>query len=87
MSGKPWFKPKRYGYGAGLPIAWQGWVVLIVYLAVTVGAAPVAVSLFPNVEIAAALFTGVIMVASVVLLIICARKTEGGWHWRWGKRD
>ncbi len=19
-----WFAPKRYGYGAGLPIAWQG---------------------------------------------------------------
>ena len=22
---KPWFAPKRFGYGAGLPIAWQGW--------------------------------------------------------------
>ncbi len=29
-----WFAPKRYGYGAGLPIAWQGWVLTIGYLAV-----------------------------------------------------
>ena len=29
-----WFAPKRFGYGAGLPIAWQGWAVLVAYLAV-----------------------------------------------------
>ncbi len=25
---KAWFTPKRYGYGAGLPVAWQGWALL-----------------------------------------------------------
>src|SRR3546814_6692541 len=25
---RPWFRAKRHGYGAGLPIAWQGWVML-----------------------------------------------------------
>ena len=30
--GKPWFAQKRYGYGAGLPIAWQGWAVLGAWL-------------------------------------------------------
>ena len=24
-----WFEPKKYGYGAGLPIARQGWVLTI----------------------------------------------------------
>ena len=24
-----WFAPKRYGFGAGLPIAWQGWALLL----------------------------------------------------------
>ena len=33
-----WFAPKRYGYGSGAPIAWQGWLVLGAYLAVVVGA-------------------------------------------------
>lgn len=27
-----WFAPKRYGYGTGLPIAWQGWTLLGGYL-------------------------------------------------------
>ena len=28
-----WFAPKRFGYGAGLPIAWQGWALLAGYIA------------------------------------------------------
>jgi hypothetical protein len=27
-----WFAAKRYGYGAGLPIAWQGWALLAAYM-------------------------------------------------------
>jgi hypothetical protein len=23
--GKPWFRVKRYGFGAGLPCSWEGW--------------------------------------------------------------
>ena len=33
MSEGDWFAPKRFGYGAGLPIAWQGWVVMAAYFA------------------------------------------------------
>lgn len=29
---KIWFPAKRYGLGWGLPVAWQGWVVLVGYL-------------------------------------------------------
>ena len=29
---KPWFRAKKYGLGWGLPVTWQGWVVLIAYL-------------------------------------------------------
>jgi len=28
-----WFAPKTYGYGAGLPIKWQGWALLLGYTA------------------------------------------------------
>ena len=28
-----WFPAKRYGWGWGLPSAWQGWAALAVYLA------------------------------------------------------
>lgn len=30
---KPWFPVKRFGYGVGMPIAWEGWVVTILYMA------------------------------------------------------
>jgi len=29
-----WFRAKRYGYGWGLPISWQGWVVMVLWLVV-----------------------------------------------------
>ncbi len=36
QSKKPWFAVKRLGYGVGLPIAWEGWLVLFLYLAVAI---------------------------------------------------
>ena len=33
-----WFGPKTAGYGIG-PTSWQGWVVSVLVIAVTVGAA------------------------------------------------
>ena len=75
-----WFAPKRYGYGAGLPIAWQGWVFLALHLAVIAGLAfglqhrPLA--------LAAAVAT-----AAILPLPIYAAKTDGGWRWRWGSDD
>ena len=32
-----WFPAKKYGYGWGLPITWQGWVVTLSYLLLIVG--------------------------------------------------
>lgn len=29
---KYWFPAKKYGYGWGLPVTWQGWVVVVSYL-------------------------------------------------------
>jgi hypothetical protein len=75
-----WFAPKRYGYGAGLPIAWQGWVAT----ALMIGAAFALVSLFGDrpVQLIAA-----IIPLAVVFAFVCARKTRGGWRWRWGEDE
>ena len=35
----PWFRAKRYGYGAGLPFKWQGWVLLLLHMALVIGLA------------------------------------------------
>jgi hypothetical protein len=75
-----WFKPKRYGYGAGLPISWQGWVLMIGFLAIVTVAAVVLdkrpLLLFP-----------LLLPATAAFLIIVARKTRGGWRWRWDEKD
>ncbi|HZF44191.1 MAG TPA: hypothetical protein VEZ48_12370 [Sphingomonadaceae bacterium] len=73
-----WFAPKRYGYGSGWPIQWQGWAVLGAYLAVVAAA---AVILAPLHLIA---FGAILSTATAVLIAICAAKTRGGWRWRWG---
>ena len=80
--GKPWFHPKRYGYGAGLPCSPEGWVVLALFLMVAAGAQPaLALANRPD---AGAMVVGADVLA---LVIICAVKTRGGWRWRWGQED
>ena len=34
--GPEWFAPKRYGYGSGLPISWQGWVLTLGFVALAI---------------------------------------------------
>ena len=81
MNDRPeWFAPKRYGLGAGLPIAWQGWALLAGFIAV-VG---VAVWLFGDNNPRA---LAIILPAIAFLLIITAKTTRGGWRWRWGDSD
>ena len=75
-----WWAPKRYGYGAGLPIAWQGWAVTLVYALLITGA---AFGLLPNRILA---FAAIALAATAALILICARKTRGGWRWRWGEK-
>ena len=78
--GPEWFAPKRYGYGAGLPIAWQGWAVLLAYVGLLFGA-----TMLLQRKPAALIAVAVPM--TLILLLIAARTTRGGWRWRWGNRD
>ena len=78
--GPEWFAQKRYGYGAGLPIAWQGWAVLGVYMAV-VGLTVWLLEPWPP-----AIFA-ILVTATFLLVLVSARTTRGGWRWRWGRRD
>ena len=75
-----WFAPKRYGYGAGLPIAWQGWVVALGFFLVCAA----DVCFFGNRPLP---LMAVLIPAIVTLLVITARTTRGGWRWRWGDED
>jgi len=78
--GPEWFAPKRYGYGAGLPISWQGWAVVTVYAAL---AFFVAMRFSTQLVIVFA----ILIPATTALIVITAKTTRGGWRWRWGDED
>ena len=73
-----WFAAKRYGWGWGLPAAWQGWVVLAGFVAlVCVG----AVWLLPRAG--AFTFIAWTVFLGALLLAVCWWKGEPP-RWRWG---
>ena len=78
---KPWFRPKRFGYGSGLPITWQGWVLMLSYAAAIVGLALLAEG--ARGSALAGVVPLILGLTAVVVLIVKAR-TEGAWRWRWG---
>ena len=79
MADRPeWFAAKRYGLGAGLPVAWQGWASTLAYLAIVIGSALLLAERNPWA------FGSIIFTATAIFLLIAARTTRGGWRWRWG---
>jgi hypothetical protein len=78
--GPEWFAPKRYGYGSGAPISWQGWAVTVAYVAIT---GLVALRFRDNILVLLA----IVIPLTLVYCLICARTTRGGWRWRWGDPD
>ena len=78
--GPEWFAPKRYGYGSGPPITWQGWALTLGFIAVTV---------LISVRFRERPLQMIALVAPIAIafIVICARTTRGGWRWRWGNED
>lgn len=73
-----WFPAKRYGWGWGPPVAWQGWVVMgIVAALLLAGAAVLLPARGPLAFIAWAAFL------SMVLVGVCLVIGEPP-KWRWG---
>ncbi|MGF6854883.1 hypothetical protein [Paraburkholderia sp. CI3] len=74
-----WFPAKRYGWGWGLPLRWQGWLTLLAYF-VLLG---VVVFRF---QPAGHPLTFALLVAllTVALVVVCWLKGEPP-RWRWGK--
>ena len=82
MTDRPeWFAPKRYGYGSGKPIAWQGWAIAAIFVAI------IAAASFLLGERKLLAFLSIVVPASAIFILISARTTRGGWRWRWGERD
>ena len=72
-----WFAPKRFGWGAGWPISWQGWAITAAFVIVA-AATVIALARRPLLMLA------ILVPAVAIYAIVAARTTRGGWHWRWG---
>ncbi len=75
---KYWFAAKRYGYGWGLPLCWQGWVVYALFL----GGLVADSLIFSPARRMGRFQLGVLLLAAA-LVAVCLRKGEPA-RWRWG---
>ena len=79
-----WFKPKTYGYGA-TPVTWEGWAVVVIYVAALgIGS---LLTLRDKSFSSWLSFISMIAIATAVMVVVTARKTDGPLHWRWGPDD
>lgn len=76
-----WFPAKRHGWGWGLPLTWEGWLTLVLYVSGVVLAAVMATRLGDE----RAFMFGVPLL-TVVLIAVCSWKGEPpGWRWGGGR--
>ena len=74
---KYWFQAKRYGWGWGLPLTWQGWIVFIIYISLII----ISSIFLPKQK----LYILLISIFTIIFIIICWIKGEPP-YWRWGRR-
>ena len=81
MSDAPryWFKAKTYGWGWGLPTAWQGWVAYAITLLLLIANAFV----FPPSQRSLPYVCSFLVIVGL-LVVVCALKGEPP-RWRWGR--
>ena len=74
---KIWFPAKRYGWGWGPPNCWQGWMVILLWLALVL-TSTLLLNQHPVWQF--------VCIPSLILLLIsiCFWKGEKP-RWRWGK--
>lgn len=83
-----WFKRRRYGYG-WIPVTWQGWTTVGVFLLLVLGAAFYLEDSLQNADqemFKVVTFYSLIFLAIIALLAISYLKGPRP-KWRWGKRE
>jgi hypothetical protein len=73
-----WFPAKRYGWGWGPPVTWQGWAVFAAFLVLVLA----GVVAFPP-HHSPARFIAYVVILSIALTGVCWWKGEPP-RWRWG---
>lgn len=79
---KLWFRAKYYGWG-WYPATWQGWLVLLVWLATIISFTFIFEN-FINSTNGIFYFETFIISSVIILIYICYKKGEKP-RWQWGK--
>ena len=88
---KYWFVPKNYGWGL-MPISWQGWVAVLVYIGLVLlylvygygfDLSTKVQSIAPS-DIVKMVFD--ICVSAMLFIYVMEDKTDGKVRWYWGNR-
>jgi len=72
-----WFRAKRYGWGWGLPLTWEGWLVLAAFVALFVA----GTWLFGAVS--GVVYMAYVVILGALLTAVCWLTGEPP-RWRWG---
>ncbi|MDE1939584.1 MAG: hypothetical protein KGI68_11220 [Alphaproteobacteria bacterium] len=83
MDDKPWFRPRVLGYGAGLPVCWQGWAVVAGFVSATLLGVRLTITYLTG-DLRHIALIAAVAVPLGVFGAIARKKTEGGWRWRDG---
>lgn len=78
---RPWFNPRRFGWGWGAPATCQGWATLALFMGGLVGAQAL---ITPT---SGAVLYLVVVVALVAALVAVCWSSSGPPRWRWGEDD
>ncbi len=79
-----WFKRKLYGWG-WTPVAWQGWVVITLYVTLTV---LLSLMINENSSVQKIIYTFVfpLLLLTLILIGICYKTGEKP-RWQWGRSE
>lgn len=82
MSDQPryWFPAKRYGWGWGTPTTWQGWVVMLFFLALLAFGVVVVLP-----QLGRGVFVLFSLLLAAIFFLVCWFKGEPP-RWRWGDK-
>lgn len=73
-----WFEAKRYGIGWTLPVSWEGWLAVLVFLVLLA----VGIALIGRPGYRLAYIAGV----SLIFVAVVAWKGEKPFGWRWRRK-
>ncbi|MBS0589968.1 MAG: hypothetical protein JSR65_04955 [Proteobacteria bacterium] len=77
-----WFPAKRYGWGWGPPVVWQGWLVFAGYFLLVIGGAYILLGK-PTTHASFIAFAVYLVLLTFALIAVCWIKGEKP-KWRWG---